>query len=106
MENRADFTVDSQVLAKTLEAMNKLKPQYDESLSEIKTATEDLIDTANWKGKGRDEFKDAYRILEHYLTDDADKISSMSEMLKGFKDIYDAADVESAKKLYDAVTGD
>ena len=94
----------------TMEAIKNLNPLYEKVISDIKSVSEELIDTSNWKGDARDEFKDTYRIVEHYLEDDSEKISSISDMLKGFKDIYDAVDGDSAKKLYetvsDAVSGD
>ena len=93
-----------------MEAIKNLNPLYEKVISDIKSVSEELIDTSNWKGDARDEFKDTYRIVEHYLEDDSEKISSISDMLKGFKDIYDAVDGDSAKKLYetvsDAVSGD
>lgn len=104
MENRADFTVDSSIFREAIEALTKLMPQYQASVSRIRTATEPLLDTTNWKGKARDEFKDTYRIVDHYLNDDSTQISSIKDIVQGFKDIYDALDVDTAKKLYDVVS--
>lgn len=104
MSNKADFTVSTEVIATTMDSINKLKPLYSQVISDIKKVSEELIDSSNWKGDARDEFKDTYRIVEHYLEDDSDKISSISDMLKGFKEIYDAVDVDTAKKLYDTVS--
>ena len=97
MSNKADFTVSTDVIVATMDAINKLKPLYSQVIADIKKVSEELIDTSNWKGDARDEFKDTYRIVEHYLEDDSD-------MLKGFKDIYDAVDGDSAKKLYETVS--
>ena len=44
--------------------------------------------------------------MDHYLEDDTQRISSLVEIVKGFREIYDALDVESAKKIYDALTSD
>lgn len=104
MSNKADFTVSTNVIVATMDAINKLKPLYSQVIADIKKVSEELIDTSNWKGDARDEFKDTYRIVEHYLEDDSEKISSISDMLKGFKDIYDAVDGDSAKKLYETVS--
>lgn len=104
MDNKLDFTVSTDVIAETMEAVNNLKPLYSQVITDIKKASEELIDTSNWKGKARDEFKDTYRIIEHYLEDDEDKISSISDILKGFKEIYDAVDGDAAKKLYETVS--
>lgn len=110
MSNKADYTVSTDVIETAMEAIKNLNPLYEKVISDIKSVSEELIDTSNWKGDARDEFKDTYRIVEHYLEDDSEKISSISDMLKGFKDIYDAVDGDSAKKLYktvsDAVSGD
>lgn len=110
MSNKSDFTVSTDVIADTMEAINNLEPLYSQVIADIKRVSEELIDTSNWKGAARNEFKDTYRIVEHYLEDDSDKISSIYDMLKGFKDIYDAVDGDSAKKLYntvsDAISGD
>lgn len=110
MSNKSDFTISTDVITETIDAINNLKPMHSQVIADIRQVSEELIDTSNWKGKARDEFKDTYRIVEHYLEDDSDKISSISDMLKGFKDIYEAVDGDSAKKLYetvsDAVSGD
>ena len=99
MDNKLDFTVSTDVIAETMEAVNNLKPLYSQVITDIKKASEELIDTSNWKGKARDEFKDTYRIIEHYLEDDEDKISSISDILKGFKEIYDAVDGDAVPQL-------
>lgn len=104
MENRSDFTVDSSIFQEAVDALAKLAPQYKESVRRIRVATEALLDTSNWKGKARDEFKDTYRIVDHYLDDDSKQLSSITEIVQGFKDIYDALDVDTAKKLYETVS--
>lgn len=103
MSNKADFQVSVDVIADTIAQVEKLKPLYDKAIANIKSASEELIDTANWKGKARDEWKDTYRIVEHYLEDDSDKISSISDILSGFKEIYETVDGDSAKKLAEKV---
>ncbi len=105
MENRADFTVDSAVFQEAIDAIEKLTPQYSAAVKRIRTATEQLIDGVNWRGKASEEFKATFRIVDHYLTDDTDQISSIGDILQGFKDIYEALDVDTAKKLYDTVSG-
>ena len=104
MQNRSDFTVDGGVFQDALDAVAKVIPQYQTAVGRIRRVTEPLIDSGTWKGKAHDEFKDTYRIVEHYLDDDTDEISSIGDILQGFKDIYDALDVDTAKKLYDTVT--
>jgi uncharacterized protein YukE len=78
-------------------------PQYQDSVERIQTATENLLDASNWKGKAHDEFRDTYRIVAHYLDDDTTQISSIADILQGFKDIYDALDVNLASDLYNSV---
>ena len=103
MSNSADFVVTNSVIDEAAEAVTKLGPMYVQEIAKVKKASEELIDRSNWKGKARDEFKDTYRIVEHYLEDDSDRISSIGEILKGFRDIYEAIDAESMKKLYEEV---
>lgn len=104
MNNHSDFTISTDVIASTMESIKKLQPLYAQVIRDIKKVSEELIDTSNWKGEARDEFKDTYRIVEHYLEDDSDKISSIADMLQGFKDIYEAVDGDAAKKLAEKVT--
>ena len=104
MENRSDFTVDASVFQEAIDGLAQLMPQYQAAISRIRTATGPLLDTKNWKGKSRDEFKDTYYIVEHYLDDDSTQLSSIKDMVQGFKDIYDALDVDTAKKVYDVVS--
>ena len=104
MENKVDFVVSTDSITTAVEAVNKLKPLYTKVISDIKRVSEELIDTSNWKGEARDEFRDTYRIVEHYLEDDSEKISSIVEMLQGFKEIYETVDGDSAKKLYESVS--
>lgn len=104
MNNHSDFTVSTDVIASTMESIKKLQPLYAQVIEDIKRVSEELIDTSNWKGEARDEFKDTYRIVEHYLEDDSNKISSIVDILQGFKDIYDAVDGDSAKKLIETVS--
>lgn len=100
--NRSDFTIDKSIFLEAMEAIGKVVSQHVEAVKSIREVSEQLIDSSAWKGKARDEFKDTYRIVEHYLDDDASEISSIGEILQGFQDIYEALDVETAKKLYDA----
>lgn len=104
MANTDDFVVSSAALAEAQAAMNDIIPLYPEVISKIKTASENLIDKSNWSGAARDEFKATYRIVEHYLTDDSDRISSLSEIIEGFQEIYDTLDIDSAKKVYETIT--
>ena len=104
MNNHSDFTVSTDVIVSTMESIKKLQPLYAQVIKDIKRVSEELIDTSNWKGEARDEFKDTYRIVEHYLEDDSDKVSSIIDMLQGFKDIYDAVDGDTAKKLVETVS--
>lgn len=104
MENRSDFTVDGSVFQEAVDSIEKLMPQYREAVERIRKVTEPLIDGTNWRGKARDEFKDTFRIVDHYLTDDTDQISSIADALRGFKEIYETLDVDSAKKVYDTVS--
>lgn len=104
MDNRADFTVDSSIFQEAIDALTRLMPRYQTSVSRIRNVTESLLDTSNWKGKARDEFKDTYYIVGHYLDDDTAQISSIKDIIQGFKDIYNALDVDLAKDLHDKVT--
>ncbi len=104
MENRSDFLVSTDVIAAAKEAIDKLMPLYTEAIAKIRAASEELIDKSNWSGEAREEFKATYRIVDHYLEDDSDKVSSLSEMLEGFREIYDTLDVDSAKKVWNTVS--
>lgn len=105
MENRSDFLVSTDVIAAAKESLDKLMPLYTETIAKIRSASEELIDKSNWVGEAREEFKATYRIIEHYLEDDSDRVSSIREMLEGFQEIYETLDVDSAKKVYDTVSG-
>ena len=105
MENRSDFLISTDVIVAAKESIDKLMPLYSETIEKIRSASEELIDKSNWVGDAREEFKATYRIIEHYLEDDSDRVSSISEMLEGFRKIYETLDVDSAKKVYDTVSG-
>lgn len=104
MSNRGDFTVKLSVITEAIDAISKVQPLYEQAVDNIKAASEPLLDQDNWKGRARQEFKDTYRIVEHYLNDDREEISSIQDILQGFKDIYQAVDTSDAKKIYEAVT--
>jgi len=101
-----EFIVSGYALKEAQEAMQAVIPLYPEAIGNIRTATETLLDRENWIGAARNEFKATFRIVDHYLEDDTQRISSLVEIVKGFREIYDALDVESAKKIYDALTSD
>ena len=103
MDNNKDFTIEITSIDEAVDAITSLKPAYDDAIKKIKDASEKLISDTNWKGKARDEFRDTYRIVEHYFEDDSDKLSSMGDIVKGFSDIYKQLDIDSAKKLADMV---
>ena len=105
MENRSDFLISTDVIVAAKEAIDKLMPLYTETIAKIRSASEELIDKSNWSGDAREEFKATYRIVEHYLEDDSDRVSSISEMLEGFQEIYETLDIDSAKKVYETVSG-
>ncbi len=50
MSNKADFTVSTGVIETTMEAIKNLNPLYEKVISDIKSVSEELIDTSNWKG--------------------------------------------------------
>lgn len=83
MGNRADFTVDSAVFQEATDTIEKLTSQYSEAVKRIRAATEQLIDGVNWRGKAYAELKDTFRIVDHYLTDDSDQISSYRRNIAG-----------------------
>lgn len=105
MDNNKDFTIEITSIDEAVEALNALKPAYDDAIKKIKEASEKLISDTNWKGKAKNEFRDTYRIIEHYFEDDSDKLSSMGDIIKGFSDIYKQMDIDSAKKLADLAKG-
>ncbi len=101
MTNRPDFTIDAAVLQEAVEALQSIPQKYETAIKAIKEVTNSLIETSNWKGKTRDEFRDTYRIVEHYLDDDQQQMGDIIEILKGFQNIYEAADIDTAKELVD-----
>ena len=101
MGNRSDFTIDYSVLEEACEAIKSVPEKYQEAIQNIKKVTEPLLDKSNWRGEARDEFKDTYRIVEHYLEDDQRRAGNIIELISGFMDIYDALDIDTAKDLVD-----
>lgn len=106
MGKEEEFIICEYALMEAEEAMKTILPLYPEAIKNIRDATETLLDRENWIGATREEFQATFRILDHYLEDDTQRISSLVEMIKGFKDIYEALDVESAKKIYAALTSE
>ena len=106
MSNRSDFVISSPSLEKAEEMIRGIVPLFSEQVEIIKKASEELVDTENWKGKARDEFHDTYLIVEHYLHCDKEQMSSILDIITGFKDIYEAVDADSAVKLIKTVKGD
>ena len=103
MVDNSDFVVSYDVIAAAKEAIDNLLPKHNNIVTNIKNASEMLIDSENWKGEARDEFKDTYRIVEHCLEFDNDSLSSISEILESFMKIYDELDIDSAGQLVDTV---
>jgi len=101
MPNLQNFTINDATLQEAITALQAIPQKYSDALAAIKAATEPLLEKENWKGEARDEFKATYRILEHYLEDDQERTSNIVDILIGFRDIYKASDVETAKKLVD-----
>lgn len=103
MSNRSDFTIDSSVLQEAIDALKNVPQKYEDAINEIKKVTEALLEKEKWKGKTRDEFKETYRVVEHYLDDDMQRAGDIGDILAGFLDIYETADVDTAISLVDKV---
>ncbi len=99
MGNRTDFVVDYSVLEEACRAIESVPHKYQEAIQNIKKVTETLLDNSNWKGAARDEFKNTYRIVEHYLEDDQQRVGNIIELINGFMDIYEALDIDTAKDI-------
>lgn len=97
------FRIDNTVLQRAIDALFKVPTAYGNAIVHISQVTEELLDSSAWKGKGRDEFQDTYRIVYRYLVDDQDKISSITDMLEGFHQIYEAVDEGGATKIYKTI---
>ena len=101
--NRTDFLVDNAVLKEAKGALDAIPGKYQDAISRIRSATDELLDKNNWKGETRDEFKDTYDIVSRYLEDDQQQIASIVEILEGFYNVYEAADVDTMKSLVEGI---
>ena len=104
MPNKDNFTIDSAALQEAVTALKDIPQKYRDALDAIQKATEPLLEKENWSGNAREEFKDTYRIVEHYLEDDLERTSNIVDIINGFKEIYEAADDETAKKMVESVS--
>ena len=101
--NRADFLVDSAVLKEAKVAMDAIPGKYREAIDQISAVTAELLRDDNWKGKTKTEFQDTYSIVSRYLEDDQQQMGSIVDILQGFYNLYDAADIDTAKSLIQGI---
>lgn len=99
MGNRSDFLISEDTLEEAVEAFKAIPPLYEEQVSRVEKASAELVSTENWKGPARDEFYETYLIVQHELECDSKQISSIVDIVSGFKELYTAADKDSAAKI-------
>ncbi len=99
VNQRNDFNIDVTALRDASKKLSIVNSTYSSSLSRIRKATEIILDENVWKGQARKEFKDTYRILEHYLKEDEEQIINIIDIVNGITELYETTDMEKAKKI-------
>ena len=103
MQSDGQFLIRAEVMETTSTALSEVITTFRDAVAKIEEASEKLFDGDNWRGEARNEFYNTYVIIQHNLQIDEQQVSSLSEIIKGIKDVYDATDFDTAKQIISTV---
>ena len=103
MQSDGQFHIRTEVMETASTALSEVITTFRDAVAKIEEASEKLFDGDNWRGEARNEFYNTYVIIQHNLQIDEQQVSSLAEIIKGIKDVYDATDIDTAKQLISTV---
>ena len=103
MYENLDFVIKTEAMKAAEAALVSVYKTFRNAVENIETSSEKLFNRENWRGEARDEFYDTYTIIRHNLKADEQQMSSLSEIILGIKDVYEATDLDTAKQLISSI---
>lgn len=96
-----DMVINTEIMKAARDGLYNVAKEFSDGFEQIKAASASLLEGEAWAGKGRNEFRNTYRIVENALLIDTKQLSSLGDIISGFIDVSEEIDLSAYKSFYD-----